>query len=141
MSEVGTCQTSETKSHNLAGTPVGRGVAFRMIITGSLIVLAILAYFGRSLVMLTSVGGIAVGLWLTRHGDLRTRMAGASVGAVVASIAAEAVHLVYHVVQADVPDHGGFWVSAVLVGLINAAVVIPVLWVDAVVTRRRALRS
>ena len=100
-----------------------------------------LAYFGRSLVMLTSVGGIAVGLWLTRHGDLRTRMAGASVGAVVASIAAEAVHLVYHVVQADVPDHGGFWVSAVLVGLINAAVVIPVLWVDAVVTRRRALRS
>jgi hypothetical protein len=112
-----------------------------MIVTVGLIVLAILAYWGRSLVMLTSVGGIAVGLWLTRRGSLRTQMAGATVGALGASIAAEAVHLVYHVVQADQPGHGGFWVSAVLVGLINAAVVILVLWVDAVVTRRRALRS
>ena len=95
-----------------------------MIITTCLIVLAVLAYLGRSLVMLTSVGGIAVALWLARRRTVRTQVVAAIVAAVVASVAAEAVHVVYHAAQADPAEHGGFWVSALLVGLINAAVML-----------------
>lgn len=113
-----------------------------MIITTSLIVLAVLAYLGRSLVMLTSVGGIAVALWLTRRRTVRAQVVGTIVGAVVASVAAEVVHVVYHAAQADPAEHGGFWVSAVLVGLINAAAMLPVIWADYVrLERKRAGRQ
>ena len=108
-----------------------------MITTTSLIILAVLAFLGRSLVMLTSVGGIAVALWLTRRRTVQAQLVGAIVGAVGASVAAEAVHGVYHAVQADPAAHGGFWVSALLVGLINAAVLVPVIWVDYVRLQRQ----
>lgn len=113
-----------------------------MIITTCLIVLAVLAYLGRSLVMLTSVGGIAVALWLARRRTVRTQVVAAIVAAVVTSVAAEAVHVVYHAAQADPAEHGDFWVSALLVGLINAAVMLPVIWVDYVrLQRKRAGRQ
>ncbi len=101
-----------------------------MIITPALIVLAALAYLGKSLVMLTSVGGIAVALWLARRLPIQRQLMAMTVGAVAASVAAEVVHVVYHVAQSDQPGHGGFWVSAVLVGSINAAAMVPVMWID-----------
>ncbi len=101
-----------------------------MIITPALIVLAALAYLGKSLVMLTSVGGIAVALWLARRLPIQRQLMAMTVGAVAASVAAEVVHVVYHVAQSDQPGHGGFWVSAFLVGAINAAVMSPVVWLD-----------
>ncbi len=102
------------------------------MITTSLIVLAVLAYLGRSLVMLCSVGGMAIALWLARDRPIRIQIAALLAGGVGASFAAEVVHVVHHVVVADDPDHGGFWVSALLVGLIDVAAMLPaVVWSDA----------
>lgn len=100
-----------------------------MLVTAALLLLAGLAYLGRSLVMLASVGGLAVGLWIADRRTLRGRMSGAFIGGLGASLLAEAIHLVYHRYRGDVPDHGGFWLSAVLVGLINVAAVFPIVWV------------
>jgi hypothetical protein len=108
-----------------------------VIITTCLVVLAVLAYLGRSLTMLTSVGGIAVALWLMRRRTVRAQAVGATVGAVVASVAAEVVHVVYHAAQAGPAEHGGFWVSAILVGSINAAAMLPVIWVDHLLLQRK----
>lgn len=58
------------------------------------------------------------------------------VGAVAAGLVAEVVHVVYHFVQADQPGHFGLWVSAVLVSLINGAVVLPGVWLDFVRLQR-----
>ena len=96
-------------------------------ITVSLLVLAVLAYLGRSLVMLTSVGGIALAYWLTADRTIRTRILGIALGGIGASFAAELVHVVHHMVIQDSPDHGGFWVSAFLVGSINVVVMLPFL--------------
>ncbi|MBT8487863.1 MAG: hypothetical protein KJO65_03440 [Gemmatimonadetes bacterium] len=95
------------------------------MITISFVVLAVLAYLGRSLVMLCSVGGMAIALWLARDGTIRVKLLALLVGGVGASLAAEVVHVVHHVVVADDPDHSGFWVSAVLVGLIDVAAMLP----------------
>ena len=95
------------------------------MITASLIILAILAYLGRSLVMLCSVGGMALALWLTADRPSRVQLLGLLLGGVGASFAAEAVHVVHHVIIQDNPDHGGFWTSALLVGLINVIAMLP----------------
>ena len=95
------------------------------MITVVLIVLAVLAYLGSSLVMLASVGGMALGLWFARHRSMRVQIVALLAGGVGASLAAEVVHLAHHIVIADEPDHGGFWISAFLVGLINVGAVLP----------------
>lgn len=95
------------------------------MITLSLIVLAVLAYLGRSLVMLCSVGGMAIALWLAGDRPIRVQLLALLIGGVGASFAAEIVHVVHHVVVADQPDHGGFWTSALLVGLIDVAAMLP----------------
>ena len=100
------------------------------MITIALIVLAVLAYLGSSLVMLASVGGMAFGLWFVRQRPIRVQIFALLVGGIGASLAAEVVHLAHHIVIADDPDHGGFWVSAFLVGLINVGAMLPAVgWV------------
>lgn len=124
---------SDARAHG--GTASGRG----NVIVAALVVLAVLAYLGRSLVMLTSVIGMAGALWLTCGTSTRHRVVALSVAAVSSSLLAETVHLLYHLTRNDTPDHGGFWVSAVLVGLINAAAMLPVLGLAHL--RRRAATS
>lgn len=96
------------------------------MITVSLIILAVLAYLGHSLVMLASVAGMAIGIWFAYSRSGRVLAATLIGGAVGASLAAEAVHLLHHMRLDDSPDHGGFWVSALLVGLINAGAMLPI---------------
>lgn len=95
------------------------------MIAAALILLAVLAYLGRSLVMLASVAGLAFAIWFAHDKALRVQIFALLVGGVGASLAAEVIHLVHHVVIGDEPDHGGFWVSAFLVGLINVAAMLP----------------
>lgn len=95
------------------------------MITACLIVLAVLSYLGRSLVMLTSTGGMAIALWLTSGRPLRVQLVALLIGGVGASFLAEVVHVVHHIVIQDTPDHGGFWMSAFLVGLINVIAMTP----------------
>lgn len=99
-----------------------------VLLVAALAALAVLAILGRSLVMLTSVGGFAVGLWLARRRPLGHRLLAVLVGAVLASLLAEAVHVLWHRALGDQPDQGGFWVSALFVGSINAAAMAPVVW-------------
>ena len=108
-----------------------------MILTICLIVLAFLGYLDGSLRMLSSVGGIAVAVWMARRGTIRAQMVATVVGALVAGLAAEVIHVVYHILQEDQPGHFGFWVSSVLVSLINAAVVLPGVWLDYVRLQRK----
>ena len=99
------------------------------MITACLIVLAVLAHLGRSLVMLCSVGGMAFSLWLTATRSTRVQILALFAGGVGAAFAAEAVHVLHHLWIQDEPDHGGFWVSAFLVGSIDVAAMVPaVLW-------------
>ena len=93
----------------------------------ALIVLAVLAYLGRSLVMLTSVGGMAIAIWWAQGRPAHVQVTALILGAVGSSMLAEVVHLLHHVALDDSPDHGGFWLSAFLVGLINALAMLPVL--------------
>lgn len=107
-----------------------------------LIVLAVLSYLGKSLVQLASVFGMALALWLTDKKPLSLRLAALVVGSLVCTLAAEGIHVAYHAREAAAglgdPPHGGFWTSAVLVGLINCAVVAPVIWFSDRWTRARA---
>lgn len=101
-----------------------------MLLTTALVVLAALAYWGNSMTMLASVGGIAVALWLTDSRPTRTAAASVVAAAVLTSVTAETLHALYHALKEDPADHGGFWMSAFLVGLINAAAILPVLWLS-----------
>jgi hypothetical protein len=103
--------------------------------------LAVLAYLGRSLVMLASVAGTTAALWAWRRRPLRVQVVALFVGAVGASLAAEVVHLLHHVAIQDAPDHGGFWTSAVLVGLINALAMLPFLGAREFQRRRTARQA
>ena len=111
------------------------------MITASLIILAVLSYLGRSLVMLASVFGMALALWLARKRPLWTQAAYLVIGSLTAAIAAEVVHVAYHAYAAAAgygdPPHGGFFLSAVLVGLINCLAMGPALGVTALRNRRR----
>ena len=99
-----------------------------MPLTIALVTLAGLAYLGTSLVMLASVAGMAVALWITHRRPFHQQALGILLGAVGIAFLAEIVHLSYHTIRGDEPDHGGFWLSAFLVGLINALAIIPVAW-------------
>ena len=99
------------------------------MITASLLILAVLSYLGKSLVMLTSVFGMAVALWLSRDRSLGVQFVSLGIGSLTATVAAEVVHVAYHAYEAAQglgdPPHGGFFGSAVLVGLINCAAMGP----------------
>lgn len=101
-----------------------------MIVTAALIILAGLSYLGSSLVMLTSVGGMAVTLWFARRRPVHVQLAAVLLGAIGAALLAEVVHLLYHQTPGDQPDHGGFWLSAVLVGGINGLAMLPIVWFE-----------
>lgn len=93
----------------------------RLAIAG-LLVLLVLAFLGKSAVMAVSVLGMGGAFWLFRTSPLPKKLVAVAVGALVAGLLAEVVHTVYHMMEA-VPsgnDSGGFFVSATLVGLINA---------------------
>lgn len=99
-----------------------------MLIAIALIVLALLAYLGSSLVMLASVAGMAIALWAADHRTAIRQMFAGLGGGLAGSLLAEVVHLIVHIARGDAPDHGGFWLSAVLVALINAAAIAPIVW-------------
>ncbi len=108
-----------------------------MILTAALIILAGLAYLGSSLVMLASVAGMAVALWFTRQRPISVQLIVVLLGAIGAALLAEVVHLLYHQAQGDQPDHGGFWLSAVLVGGMNGLALAPIVWFE----HARAMRA
>ncbi len=90
---------------------------------GFLVVLAIL---GKSAVMLVSVLGMGLMFRLMRAAPLLKQFLAIALGALLASLIAEVVHTLYHMI-ASAPsglgsDQGGFFVGATLVGLINAGV-------------------
>ena len=101
--------------------------------------LAVLAVLGKSAVMLVSVLAMAVAFGATRSASLGRRLGAVAVAGLGASLLAEAVHTAYHALGfAPGGDTGGFWVSAVLVGLINVAAFGGLLLVTEWLARRTA---
>ena len=111
----------------------------RVAVAG-LLVLGVLAVLGKSAVMLVSVVGMAVAYWGTRTVGLGRQLASVAAAAVGAALLAEGVHTVYHrlapLTSGD--DTGGFFVSATLVGLINAAAFAALMLLAEWVERQRA---
>ena len=89
-------------------------------------ILVVLSILGKSAVMLVSVFGMGLMFWLMRTAPLTKHLMAIALGALLASLLAEVVHTLYHVMEwgpsGPGNDQGGFFVSATLVGLINAAV-------------------
>ena len=89
-------------------------------------ILVVLAILGKSAVMLVSVLGMALMFRVMRGAPLRKHLLAIALGALVASLFAEVVHTLYHMIESAPSgvggDQGGFFVSATLVGLINAGV-------------------
>ena len=89
-------------------------------------ILVVLAILGKSAVMLVSVLGMGLMFRVMRAAPLRKQLLAIAVGALLASLIAEVVHTLYHMVESAPAglgnDQGGFFVSATLVGLINAGV-------------------
>lgn len=94
----------------------------QIVVSLGLIALLLLAVLGNSAVMFVSALGIGIALWLMRKATLRTKLVALFVGGLVASFGAEAVHTIYHLLGGETAsgDSGFFFVSAFLVGLINA---------------------
>lgn len=94
----------------------------QIVVSLGLIALLVLAVLGNSAVMFVSGLGIGIALWLMRKATLRTQLVALFVGGLVASLGAEAVHTIYHLLGGETAsgDSGFFFVSAFLVGLINA---------------------
>ncbi len=115
------------------------------MITASLLILAVLSYLGPSLVMLASVLGMAMALWLSRDKSLSVQLVFLVIGSLSATIAAEIVHVSYHAYEAAAgrgdPLHGSFFMSAVLVGLINCLAMVPAVWLTELRKRRRQTDS
>ena len=91
-------------------------------------VLLTLAVLGKSAVMAVSAAGIGIALSVTRNAPLRSRLAAVVLGAFSGSLLAETVHTVYHLLGGETAsgDDGFFYVSAVLVGAINAVAMLVV---------------
>ncbi len=105
----------------------------RMLVTMSgVTALAILAVFGKSAVMFVSAAAIAVIVYVFRRARMRDRVIGIIVAGLGGSIGAEIVHTLYHYASVAEPgaggDSAGFFMSAILVGAINAAAIIVVIW-------------
>ena len=89
-------------------------------------ILVILAILGKSAVMLVSVLGMGLIFRVMRDASLMKQLLAIASGALVASLLAEVVHTLYHMLESAPSglggDQGGFFVGATLVGLINAGV-------------------
>ncbi len=97
-------------------------------------VLAILAVIDESVVMFVSAVAIGIIVYVFRRARARDRVIAIIVGGLGGSIGAEIVHTLYYyatVVEPGIGD-GGFFMSAILIGLINAfAMVVVVLSTEA----------
>ena len=90
--------------------------------------LAILAVIGKSAVMFVSAVAIGIIVYLFRRARTRDRIIGIITAGLGGSIGAEIVRTIYHhaSVAEPVTDNGGFFLSAILVGLINVAAIVVV---------------
>ncbi len=90
--------------------------------------LAVLAIVGKSAVMFVSAAAIAAAVYVFRNARVRDRIIGIIAAGLAGSIGAEIVHTVNHYTSAVQTgaggDNGGFFMSAMMVGLINAAAII-----------------
>lgn len=91
-------------------------------------VLAILAVVGKSVVMFVSAVAIGVIVYIFRRARARDRVIAIIVGGLGGSIGAEIVHTLYYYATVVEPaiGNGGFFMSAILVGLINASAMVVV---------------
>lgn len=97
----------------------------RMVITMlTLATLAVFAVIQKSTVMLVSIAAIGATVYVFRHARLRDRIIAIVAAALSGSIGAEIVRTLYHYLGAAESGTGGFFMSAILVGLSNAAVVV-----------------
>ncbi len=97
-------------------------------------VLAVLAVIGRSAVMFVSAVAIGLIVYVFRRARTRDKVIAIIVAGLGGSIGAEIVHTFYHyaTVIEPVVGNGGFFMSAMTIGLINAAaIVIALLCTDA----------
>ncbi len=106
----------------------------RMVVTmSSLAALAILAAIQKSGVMFVSVGVIGAVVYVFRRARRRDRVVAIVAAALGGSIGAEIVHTLYQHIGAVGSgagrESGGLFMSAMLVGLINAAAVVVVILV------------
>lgn len=106
----------------------------RMVITmSSLATLAIIAAIQKSGVMFVSVGVIGAVVYVFRRARMRDRVIAIVAAALGGSIGAEIVHTLYQHIGAVESgasrESGSLFMSAILVGLINAAVVVVVIFV------------
>ncbi len=104
----------------------------RMLVTMlGVAALAIVAVIGKSTVMFVSAGAIAIIIYLFRRARMRDRVIGIIVAGLGGSIGAEIVHTFYRYAGvagiAANGDDGGFFISAILVGILNAAAIIVVI--------------
>ena len=94
--------------------------------------LAVLALVGKSPVMFVSATAIAVVVYIFRRARLRDRAIAIIAAALGGSIGAEIVHTVYHytnVAETGAGGDGGFFMTALFVGLINSGSMIVVIFV------------
>lgn len=87
--------------------------------------IAIYAVVERSMVMFVSAAAIGVSAYLFRHARMRERMIAIIAAALGGAIAAEIVHTFYYHTNAAEPvaDSGNLFLSAIFLGLINAAII------------------
>jgi len=105
-----------------------------MVITmSSLATLAIFAAIQKSGVMFVSIGVIGAVVYVFRRARIRDRVIAIVAAALGGSIGAEIVHTLYRhigtVESGAGQESGGLFMSAILVGLINAAAVVVVIFV------------
>lgn len=101
--------------------------------------LAIVAVFEQSVVMFVSAVAIAVIVYIFRRARMRDKVIGIIAAGLGGSIGAAIVFTFYQYAGAAEPgpadDSGGFFMSAILVGIVNAAVIIGVILVTEVALR------
>jgi len=110
----------------------------RLSYVGVIILLG-LAALGNSAVMAVSAAGIGLALWITREAPLRTRLMAVVIGALGGSLLAETIHTAYHLLGGETAsgDGGFFYVSAVLVGGINAVAMLVVIGLTSMLSSPR----
>ena len=92
------------------------------------VALAVLAVVGKSVIMFVSAAAIAVISYPFRRARVRDRVIGIIAAGLGGSIGAEIVHTLYKFTHVSgfgtVSDGGGFFMTAILVGLVNATAIV-----------------
>lgn len=93
--------------------------------------LAVLAIFEESVVMFVSAGAIGIIVYVFRRARTRDRDIGIVAAGLGGSIGAEIVLTIYHYASVTEPatGNGEIFLSAILVGLVNAGAIIVLLFV------------